>query len=415
MFSEDDKSPGLGTGSDMGHKANAGQGSPAPRARNRTVMLTPEMTGQMRTDVHGDPFSRPGDANPGFERPRGGFQNYSGGGASAFDAGAFGGFGGQQNEREIDPYSGGAGGNDSLQRASGLVEDPYASPFAQPVGTGNSGFGGNQQQMSSYATESVQDTYSSVFGGRFSGVDDNGVNEPVLSVAPKSNATSGSFLASATPAASSAVQQQYYQQPFQQQPMHQQPIHQQPVHQQPVQQVHQVAVQPDPQHAHEVAQRVEPQQHVPVAQPIYANPVTTRSEVTPHNEDEQIYWIKELPLVGFLVSFEKNRNGEVLALRPGRLIVTSEASSRGGSSNYLYINDDTVSPNHAIMKITKHGEIQVLDQLSEHGTRIRRFGSGEYMQLSGDKSTLDHGDVVKFGDRTYHVCVLSIEDEPVGE
>jgi hypothetical protein len=64
---------------------------------------------------------------------------------------------------------------------------------------------------------------------------------------------------------------------------------------------------------------------------------------------------------------------------------------------------------HAILRITAAGEIQILDQLSEFGTRIRRFGSNEEEQLSGDKSSLEHGDVVKFGDRSFHLCVVAVD------
>jgi hypothetical protein len=64
---------------------------------------------------------------------------------------------------------------------------------------------------------------------------------------------------------------------------------------------------------------------------------------------------------------------------------------------------------HAILRITPAGEIQILDQLSEFGTHIRRFGSMEEEQLSGDKSSLDHGDIVKFGNRTFHICIVALE------
>jgi hypothetical protein len=63
------------------------------------------------------------------------------------------------------------------------------------------------------------------------------------------------------------------------------------------------------------------------------------------------------------------------------------------------------------MRISENGEIQVLDQLSEFGTRIRLSGSNEEVELSGDKSTIEHGDIVQFGDRTFFVCLLSFATE----
>ncbi|MCB0311230.1 MAG: FHA domain-containing protein, partial [Bdellovibrionales bacterium] len=122
---------------------------------------------------------------------------------------------------------------------------------------------------------------------------------------------------------------------------------------------------------------------------------------------EGAYWSQESMLVGFLVSFDKNEFGAVFELRVGRLIVTCEAA---GAGNYLVIEDETVSPMHAIMRITAAGEIQVLDQLSEFGTKVQRFGSDKEDELSGDKSSLEHGDVIKFGNRVFYVCVIARSD-----
>ena len=114
-------------------------------------------------------------------------------------------------------------------------------------------------------------------------------------------------------------------------------------------------------------------------------------------------WANDATLVGFLVSYDRNSLGEVCSLRTGRMIVTSIAQSNG---NYLLIEESTVSPLHAIMRITATGEIQILDQLSESGTFIRRFGSEDEIELSGEKSFLEHGDTVRFGERTFHVTVI---------
>lgn len=118
-------------------------------------------------------------------------------------------------------------------------------------------------------------------------------------------------------------------------------------------------------------------------------------------------WNKMTPLVGFLVSFDKNENGEVYELRSGRLIISSEPAS---GWSYLVVEDNSVSPMHAILRIDASGVVQVLDQLSEFGTRIKRFGSHEEEQISGEKSTIEHGDVIKFGERTFHVCILALNN-----
>lgn len=114
-------------------------------------------------------------------------------------------------------------------------------------------------------------------------------------------------------------------------------------------------------------------------------------------------WVNEAPLLGFMVTYDRNRLGDVCTLRSGRMIVTSTAQPTG---NYLLIDDTSVSPLHAIMRITASGEIQVLDQLSESGTFIRRFGAEEEIELSGEKSFLEHGDVIRFGERAFHVLMV---------
>jgi len=119
---------------------------------------------------------------------------------------------------------------------------------------------------------------------------------------------------------------------------------------------------------------------------------------------EATYWTQESVLIGFLVCFDTNPNGTVFELRSGRLIVTSESP---GGGNYILIQDNTVSPMHAIMRISTNGEIQVLDQLSEFGSRVQRFGSEDEQELSGEKTSLEHGDVIKFGNRKFHVCIIA--------
>ena len=121
---------------------------------------------------------------------------------------------------------------------------------------------------------------------------------------------------------------------------------------------------------------------------------------------EEIYWKNNTQLVGFLVSFDYEPNGSYLELRVGRLIVSSKFE---GSGNCLVLQDESVSPMHAIMRITLGNSVQVLDQLSESGTRIQRAGGGEEQFLSGEKSTLSHGDVIVFGDRSFYVCLIMVD------
>ena len=149
-----------------------------------------------------------------------------------------------------------------------------------------------------------------------------------------------------------------------------------------------------------------------VAEPRHApEPQQPQYEMEPmpierSSKPEEIYWKNNTHLVGFLVSFDYEPNGSYLELRVGRLIVSSKFE---GSGNCLVLQDESVSPMHAIMRITLGNSVQVLDQLSESGTRIQRAGSGEEQFLSGEKSTLSHGDVIVFGDRSFHVCLVMVD------
>ena len=171
----------------------------------------------------------------------------------------------------------------------------------------------------------------------------------------------------------------------------------------------QVSLQIDPAEILEAYAKPEPRYvaeplHVPEPQqPQYE---TEAMPIERSSKPEEIYWKNNTQLVGFLVSFDYEPNGSYLELRVGRLIVSSKFE---GSGNCLVLQDESVSPMHAIMRITLGNSVQVLDQLSESGTRIQRAGGGEEQFLSGEKSTLSHGDVIVFGDRSFYVCLIMVD------
>ena len=125
---------------------------------------------------------------------------------------------------------------------------------------------------------------------------------------------------------------------------------------------------------------------------------------TKENSDEaQIEWRKPSKLVGFLVSFATDQLGSYVELREGRLLISRELSS---SDSCLVLRHESVSPMHAIMRMSGNGDVLILDQLSEHGTKIKRAENGKEDCLMGDKSVLKHGDIVIFGECEYHVALL---------
>lgn len=119
--------------------------------------------------------------------------------------------------------------------------------------------------------------------------------------------------------------------------------------------------------------------------------------------EDYILWSKITPVVGFLVSFDSDPNGQVFEIRSGRAIISSEIPNGG---NYLLLNDESVSPMHAIIRVTEDYQFQVLDNLSEFGTTVVRPETGEELNLSGDKALVRHGDLIRFGKRSFSVCLI---------
>lgn len=129
----------------------------------------------------------------------------------------------------------------------------------------------------------------------------------------------------------------------------------------------------------------------------------TQQSLVSANSGSYTRYLKITPIMGVLISYDSNSDGEIFEIRTGRIIVTSDDSSPG---NLIHIADDSVSPSHAVLRMTPEGELQILDQLSEFGTKVIRNGGGHVLQLSGDKSTLYHGDVLQVGNRSFHVCLV---------
>lgn len=108
-------------------------------------------------------------------------------------------------------------------------------------------------------------------------------------------------------------------------------------------------------------------------------------------------------LLAFLVSYDNSAFGESFELRKGRWVITNRPSDE---FDYILINDDSVSSLHAIIRASGHGKIQVLDQLSEFGTGILRKGTSEEEECCGKMVELTHGDVIRFGNKRFLVCIV---------
>lgn len=117
-------------------------------------------------------------------------------------------------------------------------------------------------------------------------------------------------------------------------------------------------------------------------------------------------------LIGFLISYDQEQNGEVFELRVGRWLVTSRPTDTG---DYILVEDESVSPLHAILRATQDGKLQLLDQLSEFGTAVFRTTATEEEEVAGAMAVLNHGDMVRFGKRWFVVCLVPIREKPAGQ
>ena len=117
-------------------------------------------------------------------------------------------------------------------------------------------------------------------------------------------------------------------------------------------------------------------------------------------------------IVAFFISFDKNKFGEVIEIRSGRWLVTSRPTDHG---EFILIEDETISPLHAIVRATKDGKVQVLDQLSEFGTGVKRQGDAEEQEVSGTMVNVAHGDVLRLGQRHFVVCMIPDVEVNVAE
>jgi len=142
-----------------------------------------------------------------------------------------------------------------------------------------------------------------------------------------------------------------------------------------------------------------PVSHAPASQPqarsggaVYAKRPAPTAVQTPTSK-----------VIGFLVSFDKNKFGDIFEIRAGRWLITSRPTDHG---EFILIEDETVSPLHAIIRATKEGRIQVLDQLSEFGTGVTRRDDTVEQEVSGTMVNVDHGDSLRLGER--HFVVVTI-------
>jgi len=144
-----------------------------------------------------------------------------------------------------------------------------------------------------------------------------------------------------------------------------------------------------------MTQVTSPQQQQPVAAP--------SANVQANNAAAPVRKARKSKLVGFLLSYDSSKFGEVFELHSGRWLLTSRVT---GQEDSILVADESISALHAIIRATEDGKIQILDQLSEFGTGVTAQGKSEEEDVSGSMVTVNHGDMVRFGKRHFVVCLV---------
>ncbi len=133
------------------------------------------------------------------------------------------------------------------------------------------------------------------------------------------------------------------------------------------------------------------------------NNVTATATASTNNGIKPVTRQRRGKIIAFLVSFDTEPNGEIYEIAAGRWLITSKPSEH---SDYILIEEDTISPLHAFIRAMENGRIQVLDQLSEYGTFVTAPGSDEEEEIAGAMATLEHGSVVRFGNRRFVLTLV---------
>ena len=113
------------------------------------------------------------------------------------------------------------------------------------------------------------------------------------------------------------------------------------------------------------------------------------------------------PIRGFLISYDRDSGGDAVPIRLGRWIISSERSTRG--DNYIVVSDKSISAVHAVMEIGSKDEVEIRDQLSERGTKVKAVGKKKALSITDSAVTARHGDIIRFGDRNFHLCMVKGE------
>jgi hypothetical protein len=109
-------------------------------------------------------------------------------------------------------------------------------------------------------------------------------------------------------------------------------------------------------------------------------------------------------LVGFLVNYDETLDGLSYQLRTGRWIVTSSGAPR--AEGLFIIEHSSIAETHAVIKVSEDRRLEVVDHGTGHLTAIMRGGIGEPEIVGEEAVAVRSGDVLIFGDRSFHLFII---------
>ena len=153
-----------------------------------------------------------------------------------------------------------------------------------------------------------------------------------------------------------------------------------------------------PQAAEEAAERISNTRSVDAES---SKPVMKKESRKPAVKESVIQNGQVGVLIGWLVTYEKNKSGHAIELRSGRYFVGSERLRESD----LVIEDDSISTPQCLVNSSREGGIVIQDMVSEHGTMIKKYDSDNFVEIE-DTAQLEHGDCLRLGSFEVTVCLI---------
>ena len=116
-------------------------------------------------------------------------------------------------------------------------------------------------------------------------------------------------------------------------------------------------------------------------------------------EDERVS--EDGDLVGWLVSYDSNPNGESIEIRSGRCFI---GRKRLRPSD-IVVDDASISTPHCLVQSDAAQGISVQDLMSIEGTYVCRSQGRKYEEYA-DRVKVNHGDTIKVGSVEFLVCLV---------